>query len=76
VLTSLAGFAGFSGGLQQPALFFAAALTSVLVPSAHELKDRLLRPSPAIAVAAAALAAICVLEVGKGAPLAFIYFQF
>jgi D-alanyl-lipoteichoic acid acyltransferase DltB (MBOAT superfamily) len=52
------------------------ALASALIPSAHEMKDRLLRPMPVVAVATALLAAFCVLEVGKGAPVNFIYFQF
>jgi len=76
ILSSLVGVSGFSGKIQHVALLIAAALTSVLVPSAHEMKDRLLKPIPALAVGAAILAAICVLEVGKGAPLTFIYFQF
>jgi len=33
-------------------------------------------PWPAIAVGAAVLAGFCVLEVGNGPPLNFIYFQF
>jgi D-alanyl-lipoteichoic acid acyltransferase DltB (MBOAT superfamily) len=76
ILSSLAGLSGFFGKIQHVALLIAAALTSALVPSAHEMKDRLLKPIPALAVGAAILAAICVLEVGKGAPLTFIYFQF
>jgi len=76
ILSSLVGVSGFGGKIQHVALLIAASLTSVLVPSAHEMKDRLLKPIPALAVGAAILAAICVLEVGKGAPLTFIYFQF
>jgi hypothetical protein len=76
ILSSLVGVSGFGGKIQHVALLIAAALTSVLVPSAHEMKDGLLKPIPALAVGAAILAAICVLEVGKGAPLTFIYFQF
>jgi hypothetical protein len=51
-------------------------LVSALVPSAHEIKDRAHWPRPAFAAAAAVLAAFCVLEVGKGPPLSFIYFRF
>lgn len=76
MLISLAGFHGFGGLLQEWKLLLAAALVSALVPSAHELKDRLLRPHPGLAMGAAALAVVCVLEVGKGAPQSFIYFQF
>jgi D-alanyl-lipoteichoic acid acyltransferase DltB (MBOAT superfamily) len=76
ILSSLAGFAGTGGVLQEVKLLVAAALVSVLVPSAHELKDRILQPQPVLAVSAALLAIICVLEVGRGAPLNFIYFQF
>ena len=54
----------------------AAALVSALVPSAHEIKDRYLQPWPALATAAGALAVYCMLEVGQGPPLSFIYFQF
>jgi hypothetical protein len=57
-------------------LLIAAALVSMLVPSAHEIKDMRPLPWPAIAVTAAALAGFCVLEVGNGPPLNFIYFQF
>ena len=51
-------------------------LISGLLPSAHELKDQWLRPMPAAAAALGLLAVVCILKVGKGAPLNFIYFQF
>jgi len=35
-----------------------------------------LRPSWPAAIGFVVLSVICVLEVGKGAPLSFIYFQF
>ena len=54
----------------------AAALAAALIPSAYEIKDRMTTPRPALAAGAAVLAAYCILEVGKGAPLNFIYFQF
>ncbi len=76
ILASLAGLAGVGGVLQEKALLLAAALVSALVPSAHELKDRMLTPRPALALGAAVLAVFCVLEVGRGAPVNFIYFQF
>jgi alginate O-acetyltransferase complex protein AlgI len=76
VLMSLLGRGGTAGGLQEIKLLIAAALVSALIPSAHEIIDGLKNPHPALAVGAAALAAICLLEVGQGAPVSFIYFQF
>src|SRR6266550_1784016 len=76
ILGSLVGLNGFGGVLAEAKLIAVAALASALIPSAHEMKDRLLRPMPALAVATALLAAFCVFEVGKGAPVNFIYFQF
>jgi alginate O-acetyltransferase complex protein AlgI len=76
IFQALIGCAGFHGALQDPGLIAIAALISALVPSAHEIKNMRPMPWPAIAVGAAALAAFCVLEVGNGPPLNFIYFQF
>jgi alginate O-acetyltransferase complex protein AlgI len=76
VLYSLVGGGGFAGKIQSAGLLVAAALVSVLVPSAHEIRNMRPLPWPAIAVGAAALAGFCVLEVGNGPPLNFIYFQF
>jgi alginate O-acetyltransferase complex protein AlgI len=76
VLNSLAGVSGFGGALQDMKLLLVAAVASVLIPSAHEIKDGLLRPRPALAAGGAALAVYCLLEVGQGAPVNFIYFQF
>ncbi len=76
ILASLSGGRGFSGALEGASLMLAAALVSALVPSAHEIKDRYLQPWPALATAAGALAIYCMLEVGQGPPLSFIYFQF
>jgi hypothetical protein len=76
ILGSLVGMQGFAGTLQAGKLMVAAALVSALVPSAHEMKDAMVRPYPALAVVMAALAVVCVLEVGRGAPVSFIYFQF
>jgi len=76
ILRSLAGLNGFGGVLAEAKLIVLAGLASALIPSAHEMKDRLLRPMPVFAVATALLAAFCVLEVGRGAPVNFIYFQF
>jgi hypothetical protein len=76
ILASLCGLNGLAGRLQEVGLLLAAALASTMLPSAHELKDKLLKPRPAIAWALGALAAYCVLVVGRGPPLNFIYFQF
>jgi len=76
ILHSIAGGNGFSGALRGGGLLIAAALVSALVPSAHEI--RAMRPvlHPLTAVALAVLAGLCVLEVGGGPPVSFIYFQF
>jgi len=76
MLTSLVGLHGAGGSFGDPGLIIVAALVSALIPSAHEIKDRATWPHPAFAAAAAMLAAYCVLEVGKGPPLSFIYFRF
>jgi alginate O-acetyltransferase complex protein AlgI len=76
LLASLAGAGGVGGTLQSAKLLAAAALVSALVPSAHELKDKLCHPRPAFAAGGAVLAVYCLLEVGQGAPVNFIYFQF
>ena len=66
------GFAGASRATRH--LIGVAALVSVLVPSAHEIKDMRPLPYPAIAVTAAALAGFCVLEVGNGSAAQFHLF--
>jgi D-alanyl-lipoteichoic acid acyltransferase DltB (MBOAT superfamily) len=76
MLASLGGFSGLDGGLSSTRLLSIAALASLLIPSAHEILARLREPIPALACGCAILAAVCVLEVGKGAPVSFIYFQF
>jgi D-alanyl-lipoteichoic acid acyltransferase DltB (MBOAT superfamily) len=76
ILYSLIGGAGFGDALQKPGLIAVAVLVSALAPSAHEIKSMRPMPWPAIAVGAAVLAGFCVLEVGNGPPLNFIYFQF
>lgn len=76
VLLSLAGMNGFSSALAEAKLIAIAALASAVIPSAHQMKDYLMRPVPVVAIATALLAAFCVFEVGKGAPVNFIYFQF
>jgi len=76
MMVSLSGLAGIAGALQEKPLVLAAAFVSMLAPSAHELRDHMLTPRPAYAMVAALLAIFCVLEVGRGAPVNFIYFQF
>jgi alginate O-acetyltransferase complex protein AlgI len=78
VLAAMAGMSGFGGSFSGTGLIVTSALASVLIPSAHEMIDRLknVSPQPWLAASAAALSVYCVLEVGRGAPVAFIYFQF
>ena len=76
ILASMSGVLGVTGALAEWKLMGIAALVSVAVPSAHELIARNSWPQPVYAVAFALIAAFCVFEVGKGAPVQFIYFQF
>jgi D-alanyl-lipoteichoic acid acyltransferase DltB (MBOAT superfamily) len=76
ILMSLAGAGGLAGALHSVKLLMLAALVSALVPSAHEIIDGLKEPHPILATCGAALAVYCLLEVGQGAPVSFIYFQF
>jgi D-alanyl-lipoteichoic acid acyltransferase DltB (MBOAT superfamily) len=76
MLTSLAGFGGLGGALQEGTLLLAAALVSAAVPSAHEIINGPKHWHPAAAAAGAVLAVYCLLKVGEGAPSNFIYFQF
>jgi alginate O-acetyltransferase complex protein AlgI len=76
MLGSMTGAAGFGGQLQAVELILFAAAVSALVPSAHQIKDLVLQPRPMFAVGMAIVAVFCVLTVGKGTPVQFIYFQF
>jgi D-alanyl-lipoteichoic acid acyltransferase DltB (MBOAT superfamily) len=76
MLGSMAGAAGFDGRLEAGKYLLAGCLVSALLPSAHEMKDAILRPHRLLAAGAAVLAIVCVLRVGQGAPVSFIYFQF
>ncbi len=76
ILYSLAGGAGFSGGVRNAGLIAIAAVVAVAVPSAHEITNLRPMPWPAVAIGAALLAGGCVLEVGNGPMVNFIYFQF
>ena len=76
MLLSLVGAHGAGGAVQDIGLLAIAALASALIPSAHEIIDGLRRPGPVLAAAGALLAIYCLLIVGEGAPVNFIYFQF
>ena len=56
-------------------LAIAAALALIRLPN-PELVERYLKPQPVAAFATAAAAVFVILEVGRGAPSSFIYFQF
>jgi hypothetical protein len=79
----MTGAAGMTGSLHHVGLLLAGAAVAALVPSAHEIKNGLpslppifARAAPLLGAALAVLAGLCVLEVGLGPPLNFIYFQF
>jgi alginate O-acetyltransferase complex protein AlgI len=75
ILMSLVGAGGMGGELQEAPLLIIAALACALIPSAHEVMNRV-RPLPMFAYGTAALAVYCTLEVGRTPLLNFIYFQF
>ena len=76
MLGAMAGLGGLHGGLQNLAYLAIGTAVSLLVPSAHELKEAGRRPGHFVAAGAVLLAIRCLLEVGEGAPVSFIYFQF
>src|SRR5262245_13970288 len=76
MLAAMAGAAGWGGSLHNVGLLAIAAAISALVPSAYEIIERRPILNPAVATAFAVLAGFCVLEVGRGPPLTFIYFRF
>jgi alginate O-acetyltransferase complex protein AlgI len=76
ILGSLVGANGLHGELHQSKLLAAAALACAIIPSAHEIKDGLRSPPPAYAIGAALLTLYCILLVGDGVPVEFIYFHF
>jgi D-alanyl-lipoteichoic acid acyltransferase DltB (MBOAT superfamily) len=58
-------------------VLIAAMFCAFVLPPSHTIVDRMTeQPRPGVAFAMAVVAAFCVLEVGKGAPVNFIYFQF
>jgi alginate O-acetyltransferase complex protein AlgI len=76
ILYALAGGDGFAGAVKNAALIAIAAVVAVAVPSAHEIRNMRPMPWPAVAIGAALLAGVCVMEVNNGPSLNFIYFQF
>lgn len=78
MLSGLTGSAGL--GTLPPSrslvLIGIAFILALLPRSNPDLVERFLRPYPAVAVASAALAFWGILEVGRGQPASFIYFQF
>jgi len=54
-----------------------AVFCAIALPASHDIINRLMEyPRAIVASAMAVVAGICVLEIGKGAPVHFIYFQF
>src|SRR5207248_9800886 len=72
MLGAMAGLGGLHGGLQNLAYLAIGTAVSLLVPSAHELKEAGRRPGHFVAAGAVLLAIRCLLEVGEGAPVCFI----
>ena len=76
MLMSMAGLNGLSGHLDAPALLAVAALIALAGPTTASTITNILKPQPAIAVAAAVAACAVILKVGGGQAQDFIYFQF
>lgn len=76
ITQSLSGANGWGSGFAGAHLILIGAVVSLLLPSAHRIKDGWAQPSAIKAIALALLALICLLDVGNGPPLSFIYFQF
>ncbi len=76
MLAGMAGLNGLAGEASWPAVLVAAAAVSIIGPSTKEFVEEWLKPLPAYGVAFALAAVVAVLEVGKGQPQNFIYFQF
>lgn len=77
MLAAMAGF-GNAAGYDPPrlAVMGIAALLAVTGPPSLDFVQRQLPRWRAAAVVFASLAVLCVLEVGQGQPVTFIYFQF
>jgi alginate O-acetyltransferase complex protein AlgI len=76
MLGSMAGLHGFGGQFHGTGLVVIGAILSLLLPSAHEIKDHWAAPVPWAVAVLATLSCICMFEVGKGPPVAFVYFRF
>jgi D-alanyl-lipoteichoic acid acyltransferase DltB (MBOAT superfamily) len=76
MLGGMTGAGGFTGRLEQPALIAVAAAVSLSGIMSSRTVLAALKPHPALAVAAALAAVVVVLDVGRGQPQTFIYFQF
>jgi alginate O-acetyltransferase complex protein AlgI len=76
MLAGMAGLNGFGGEASWPAVLAVAGAVSTIGPSTKDFVEEWLKPLPAYGVAFALAAIVVVLEVGKGQPQAFIYFQF
>jgi len=82
VVTNMtAGAFGLAGPGSRPTtatliLLAIAAVLATLKRANPDLVQHVLKPQPFIAVSTAAIAVYVILEVGRGAPSSFIYFQF
>ena len=76
ILMSLVGGGRLGGAVQEINLLVIAALVLAVIPSAHEIIRGMRYPHRALAAAGALVAVYCLLKVGEGAPVSFIYFQF
>ena len=76
VLAGMVGAGGMGGSLARPLTMLAAVAVALLGPTSLEFIDRHLPARRPVAAAFAVLAVVCILEVGKGQPISFIYFQF
>lgn len=72
-LTGASGLGMWSWAAAVP-IAIASALAMIKVPSAEIAMS--IRPTWPVAIGFVAVAVLCVLEVGEGQPLSFIYFQF
>lgn len=76
MLGAMCALDGLGGKFTGGTLIAVAALISIAGPTSFDFVSRIMRPHPAVAATAALIAAIVVLEVGKGQPQSFVYFQF
>ena len=76
MLKGMAGAGGVEGGIDGLPLLVIAAALSTFGPACYEIVTERLKPRAIVAAATALIAFAAVLEVGKGQPQNFIYFQF